>query len=77
VDDPVTSHDVNVNGTLCVLERARSLSIKRVVFAASSSAYGDQRESPKHEGMVLRPQSIETRSLSLFLFATFSFCEFQ
>ena len=57
VADPATSHDVNVNGTLTVLEAARAAGVNRLVFAASSSAYGDQRESPKHEGMVPRPIS--------------------
>jgi nucleoside-diphosphate-sugar epimerase len=57
VDDPVTSHDVNVNGTLTVLEAARAAGVKRLIFAASSSAYGDQRDSPKHEQMVPRPIS--------------------
>ncbi len=57
VEDPVTSHDVNVNGTITVLEAARSAGVKRVVFAASSSAYGEQPESPKHEGMVPAPIS--------------------
>jgi len=57
VEDPVTTHDVNVNGTITVLEAARAAGVKRVVFAASSSAYGDQEGSPKHEGMVPRPIS--------------------
>ena len=57
VADPVTSHDVNVNGTVTVLQAARDAGIRRVVFAASSSAYGDQEQSPKHEGMVPRPIS--------------------
>jgi nucleoside-diphosphate-sugar epimerase len=57
VADPLTSHDVNVNGTIAVLEAARATGVKRVIFAASSSAYGDQEESPKHEGMVPRPIS--------------------
>ena len=57
VEDPVTSHDVNVNGTITVLEAARKLGVKRMVFAASSSAYGNQKESPKHEGMVPSPIS--------------------
>ena len=57
VADPVTSHDVNVNGTLNLLEAVRAAGVKRVVFAASSSAYGDQAESPKHEGMVPLPIS--------------------
>ena len=57
VEDPQTSHDVNVNGTLTVLESARAAGVKRIIFAASSSAYGDQEESPKHEGMPPRPIS--------------------
>ena len=55
--DPFTSHDVNVNGTVTVLEALRASGIKRLVFAASSSAYGNQKHSPKHEGMVTRPIS--------------------
>lgn len=57
VAEPVTTHDVNVTGTVTVLEAARAADVRRVVFAASSSAYGDQEESPKHEGMVPRPIS--------------------
>lgn len=57
VEDPVTSHDANVNGTITVLEAARKAGIKRLVFAASSSAYGNQKVSPKHEGMVPAPLS--------------------
>lgn len=57
VADPVTSHDVNVNGTVNMLEAARAAGVKRMVFAASSSAYGDQPVSPKHEGMVPMPIS--------------------
>jgi len=57
MDDPQTSHEVNVNGTIHVLEAARSAGIKRVVYAASSSAYGDQAQSPKHEGMLPQPIS--------------------
>lgn len=57
VKDPVTSHDVNVNGTINVLEAARKVGTKRVIFAASSSAYGNQKDSPKHENMVPAPIS--------------------
>lgn len=57
VKDPVTSHDVNVNGTINILESARAHGLKRIVFAASSSVYGNQKESPKHEGMVPMPIS--------------------
>jgi nucleoside-diphosphate-sugar epimerase len=57
VEDPVTSHDVNVNGTIRVLEAARKVGLRRVVFAASSSAYGNREESPKHEAMAPLPIS--------------------
>ena len=57
VEDPATSHDVNVNGTITVLESARAARVKRIIYAASSSAYGDQKQSPKHEGMVPAPIS--------------------
>ena len=57
IKDPQTSHEVNVNGTINILEAARAEGIRRVVFAASSSAYGNQKHSPKHEGMVPMPIS--------------------
>jgi nucleoside-diphosphate-sugar epimerase len=57
VAEPVTSHDVNVNGTINVLEAARGAGVNRVVFAASSSAYGDQPVSPKQEDMPPLPKS--------------------
>jgi nucleoside-diphosphate-sugar epimerase len=57
VRDPVSTHEVNVTGTINVLEAARAAGVKRVAFAASSSAYGDQKESPKHEGMLPAPIS--------------------
>jgi len=57
IADPVTSHDVNVNGTINVLEAARAAGVRRILFAASSSAYGNQKVSPKHEGMVPAPIS--------------------
>jgi nucleoside-diphosphate-sugar epimerase len=57
VADPVTSHSVNATGTLNVLIAARDAKVKRVVYAASSSAYGDTTELPKHEGIVPRPRS--------------------
>ena len=57
VAEPVTSHDVNVNGTIRVLEAARKVGPRRIVFAASSSAYGNREESPKHEAMAPLPIS--------------------
>ncbi len=57
VEDPGTSHDVNVGGTLAVLEAARAAGVARVLFAGSSSVYGNREESPKHEDMRLLPES--------------------
>jgi UDP-glucose 4-epimerase len=53
VDQPLDSHDANINGTFNLLMAAKQAGVRRVVYAASSSAYGDVDVSPKHEG--LRP----------------------
>ena len=57
VKEPVTSTQVNVMGTLNVLESARACGAERLIFAASSSAYGDTETLPKTETMVPRPLS--------------------
>jgi nucleoside-diphosphate-sugar epimerase len=57
VEDPVTSNLANVDATLNVLVAARDAGVKRVVFAGSSSVYGDQPELPKRESMPTRPLS--------------------
>jgi len=57
IREPVATHDVNVNGTLNVLQAARSQGVRRVVYAASSSAYGDSPSLPKTESMPPRPKS--------------------
>jgi UDP-glucose 4-epimerase len=57
VKDPVTSHESNINGTLNLLLAARDAKVKRVVYAASSSAYGDQPTQPKQEDMLPIPLS--------------------
>ncbi len=57
IDDPWTSNDHNVNGTLSVLIAARDAGVRRVVYAASSSAYGDTGVLPKTETMKARPLS--------------------
>lgn len=57
VDDPLTTHEINVTGTLNVLLAARDAQIKRVVYAASSSAYGDIEGEFKSETMAPRPLS--------------------
>lgn len=51
IEDPLTSHQHNLTGTLNVLEAARRTGVQRVIFAASSSAYGDTPTLPKHEAM--------------------------
>ena len=57
VDNPLLSNDVNVNGCLNVLNVARQVGVKRLVFAASSSAYGETAMLPKVETMAPKPQS--------------------
>src|SRR5262245_20379443 len=57
VKDPITSNRANVDATLNVLVAARDAGVKRLVFAASSSAYGDTPTLPKHEEMPTNPLS--------------------
>ena len=57
IDDPVPSHDVNATGTFNVLLAAREGKAGRVVYAASSSAYGDTAVLPKVENMTPQPKS--------------------
>jgi len=57
VADPLTSNAVNIDGTLNVLVAARDAKAKRVVFAASSAAYGDNPILPRHESHLPRPLS--------------------
>jgi len=57
IEDPALITDVNVRGTLVMLEEARLARVKRFVYAASSSAYGDSETLPKVEHMVPKPLS--------------------
>lgn len=57
VADPLTSDEHNIGGTLRVFWGAHQQGVRRVVYAASSSIYGDTEELPKHEGMQPRPMS--------------------
>ena len=57
VADPLGANDNNVTGTLHVFEAARRTGVRRVVYASSSSVYGDNPELPKHEGQPPRPIS--------------------
>src|SRR5260370_23223527 len=57
VEEPIANNTVNVDGTLNVLVAARDAKVKRVIYAASSSAYGDTPTLPKHEAMLPDPIS--------------------
>ena len=57
IDDPITSHDVNVTGFVNMLDASRRAGVKRFVYAASSSTYGDSTELPKREERIGTPLS--------------------
>lgn len=57
VQDPLRSHEANATGTLNVLLAARDAGVKRVVYASSSSVYGNSPTLPKHEAMPTDPLS--------------------
>lgn len=57
IEDPQKYHKVNVDGTFNVLMSARDSKVRRVVYSASSSAYGDQTETPQVESMPTAPIS--------------------
>jgi nucleoside-diphosphate-sugar epimerase len=57
IEQPRLYHDVNTTGTFNVLEAARAAKVKRLMFAASSSAYGDSPTLPKIETMPASPRS--------------------
>src|SRR5215831_188974 len=62
VADPLTTHESNITGTLNVLLAARDLGVRRVVFASSSSVYGETPVLPKHEDM--KPEPLSPYALS-------------
>jgi len=57
VQDPRSTHEVNTTGTLNVFEASRKAGVRRVVFASSSSVYGDSASLPKEESMPTAPLS--------------------
>lgn len=57
INDPITSNDVNVSGFLNMLVAARDEKVKRFVYAASSSTYGDSKSLPKVEDEIGKPLS--------------------
>ncbi|ATA89097.1 LPS biosynthesis protein WbpP [Capnocytophaga stomatis] len=57
INDPITSNEVNVGGFLNMLVAARDAGVKRLVYAASSSTYGDSKSLPKVEDVIGKPLS--------------------
>lgn len=57
IDNPLTTTEVNINGTLNILEAARLNDAQRIIYASSSSVYGDSPEMPKNEDMKPMPKS--------------------
>lgn len=57
IEDPATAHDINLNGTLNVLLSSRDAKVKKVIYSASSSAYGNQEKMPLTEDMPAHPLS--------------------
>jgi UDP-glucose 4-epimerase len=57
INDPITTNDVNILGTLNILEAAKEFEVKRVICASSSSIYGNSETLPKIETMPVNPMS--------------------
>ena len=57
VDDPLNSNEVNITGTLKVLEAAKNMDVKKVVLASSSAIYGDTKSLPLNEDNPVKPLS--------------------
>lgn len=69
IHDPITTNKVNIDGFLNVMEAAKANGIKRVVYASSSSVYGDSMISPKVEDMIgkqLSPYAVSKRANELY-----------
>jgi len=57
IENPIETHDINVNGLLNVLESCRLNNVKRLIFASSSSIYGEPDKLPTKEDMAINPMS--------------------
>ena len=57
INDPITTNEINVIGTLNLLDAAKDEGVNKFIFASSSSVYGDSPQLPKHEGMTPNPLS--------------------
>ena len=75
VTDPLASHEANITGTLRVLIAAKDADIQKVVYASSSSVYGDTPELPKREDMPVNPLSPYAVTKAAGEFYCTVFCE--
>ncbi|MBX9866386.1 MAG: SDR family oxidoreductase [Burkholderiales bacterium] len=69
INDPITSHEVNVTGFVNMLKASVDNKVKRFVFASSSSVYGDHPDLPKHEDVIgnqLSPYAVTKYSTELY-----------
>jgi UDP-N-acetylglucosamine 4-epimerase len=69
IDDPISTHEVNVSGFLNILIASRDNKIKNLIYASSSSVYGDTQESPKKEtniGRQLSPYAVSKLTNELY-----------
>ncbi|MEX1063717.1 MAG: SDR family oxidoreductase [Candidatus Paceibacterota bacterium] len=57
IENPIATHNANASGFLSVLMAAKNANVKRIVYASSSSVYGDSTDSPKKEGKIGKPLS--------------------
>lgn len=57
IDEPIYTHDVNVNGTLNFLEASKKAGVKKIIFASSAAVYGDAKELPIKESTLLNPNT--------------------
>lgn len=69
IDDPIATHENNISGTLNILVAAKEADVKRVVYASSSSVYGDNETLPKvegSEGALLSPYAVSKAACELY-----------
>jgi UDP-glucose 4-epimerase len=57
IQDPITSHDINLNGTINILQAAKDAKVAKVIYSASSACYGNPDTFPTHEDAPARPMS--------------------
>ena len=70
VKEPAPSHDANINGTFTLLEAARAAGVRRIIYAASSSAYGNQPGMPRRESMTpasISPYAVQKLTGELYM----------